>query len=148
MRGIWFIVAFLVCALDQATKFYVSLLLGEGGARPVIKNFFHLTLVHNTGAAFGLFQNAAFFFAGVSLITVVLIIFFMKKKNSDIVFDAGLAMILGGAAGNLLDRLRLGYVVDFIDFRIWPVFNVADSCITIGAFLILLSVFIHKRGTK
>ena len=149
MRALLVTVAIFIAAVDQASKFFISSSLTPGEPVTVIKNFFYLTLVHNTGAAFGLLKNSTFFFSGISFTAILFIIFYLKKKRDEkFTFKLGLAMILGGAIGNLADRIRLGYVVDFLDFRVWPVFNIADSCITIGAFLILLSIFIHKRVTR
>ncbi|MCQ9206489.1 MAG: signal peptidase II [Omnitrophica bacterium] len=142
---VWALVTFTVLS-DQAAKFLASQSLTPGAPRAVVEGFFYLTLVHNTGAAFGVFPNQALFFLIVSGLTVIMIVIFLRKKY-DIILprDLGFALILGGAVGNLIDRVRLGYVVDFFDFRIWPVFNVADSAITVGAFLIIISVFRKRR---
>jgi len=105
---------------------------------PIIKNIFHITLVHNQGAAFGILQKSSTFLIYVSIVFILLFLFFIKKENNKTAFfliSSGL--ILGGAFSNLWDRLYLGYVVDYIDFRVWPVFNISDSCITTGAILLL-----------
>lgn len=146
MRSSWFIVAIIIALVDQASKFFISSNLNLNEPVPVIQNFFYLTLVRNTGAAFGLLKNSTLFFAGISFAAVLFIIFYLRRRTGkNFTFELGLTMILGGAIGNLIDRVRLGYVVDFLDFLVWPVFNIADSCITIGAFLVLLSIFIHKN---
>ena len=113
---------------------------------PIISGIFHLTLVVNSGVAFGLFRGYGLV---VTLATVFLLggIFWTTLRgqtsaNRKLLFLA-FGLMLGGAAGNLLDRLRYGGVVDFLDFRIWPVFNLADSCITIGA--ALMAWFLWKR---
>ena len=141
-------VAFLVFSLDQISKLFVSQNIVLNQPNEIIKNVFYLTLVHNTGAAFGIFKNQTLFFVIVSILAVAIIVVYMKKRPK--VFsasDVALALILGGALGNLADRLRLGYVVDFLDFRIWPVFNIADSAITVGVFLLIISLLPRKRDT-
>lgn len=125
---------------DQISKFLALRNLTPNESTAVIKDFFHLTLVGNTGAAFGIFKNQAVFFIIISSIAVISIFVFLKKKSGILLRDIGLAFILGGALGNLTDRIRFGYVVDFLDFRIWPVFNVADSAITVGTALVIISL--------
>ncbi len=105
---------------------------------PIYPGIFHLTLVKNTGVAFGLFKGYSI---PVTLATLAMIValFWSLIRRSEargFLFCMSLGFILGGAAGNLIDRFRFGGVVDFLDFRIWPVFNAADSCITIGAVLL------------
>ncbi|MBN1353579.1 MAG: signal peptidase II [Candidatus Omnitrophica bacterium] len=135
------LVAFSVAAIDQLSKIMASQRLVQGESVAVIKGFFYLTLVYNSGAAFGIFKSQTFFFTTVSIIAVVSIGIYLLKRNSYfLTADIGFALVLGGAIGNLFDRLRLGCVVDFLDFRIWPVFNIADSAITIGVLFVLFSV--------
>ena len=129
----------LILALDQATKFVASRALSLHETIPLIPGMLHLTLVYNKGAAFGVLKNRVPFFIAVSVIAVGIIAYQLIKRGfraGDIV-SSSLALILAGALGNLIDRLIYGYVVDFIDFRVWPVFNVADSAITIGASLLV-----------
>jgi len=140
-----FIAALIILCLDQASKFIVVRNLSLNQSLPVIKNIFHLTLVHNRGAAFGVFKNQVSWFILTSIFAIVLI-FLNFKKPRHTLYNFSLGLILAGAAGNLIDRLFLGYVVDFLDFRIWPVFNIADSSITIGA--ILLGYSILKTESK
>lgn len=105
---------------------------------PVIKNIFHITVVFNKGAAFGILQEKTLFLAGISVIFILFFLFIIKKKKKrTLLFLIACGLILGGAASNLHDRIFLGFVVDYLDFRIWPVFNLSDSCITVGAFLLL-----------
>lgn len=134
----------LILLLDQISKNLARGSLRLGESVPVIKNFFHLSLVYNTGAAFGLFRNQTIFFisaAGVAIIAIVRTLKFKIFYSHDFKLETiSLVLILSGAIGNLIDRLRFGYVVDFIDFRVWPVFNIADSSITIGACLLILSL--------
>ena len=141
---IWGLVI-IVLVLDQVSKFLILRLLNPNESLEIIKNIFCLTLVHNSGAAFGIFKNQTFFFILVSILAVVAIAVYIKKrqnlqKRPLLLRDLALGLILGGALGNLVDRLRFGHVVDFLDFKIWPVFNIADSAITIGAFLLIISL--------
>lgn len=138
-----FLITGLVVIIDQITKALAVANLKIGESHPIINKLFYLTLVQNTGAAFGLFKNQAAFFILVSAVAIIVMVFFLSKKKISQYLP--LALILGGAIGNLIDRLRFGYVVDFLDFRVWPVFNFADSCISIGAFLLFLLII---RGKK
>jgi len=116
---------------------------------PIIKNIFHITLVHNQGAAFGILQKSSTFLIYVSIAFIFLFLFFMKKENKKTTFfliSGGL--ILGGALSNLWDRLYLGYVVDYIDLRVWPVFNISDSCITTGAIFLLWDSYRDQKKIK
>lgn len=116
----------------------VVLLLDPGQSVPLIPRVLHLTYVQNTGAAFGLFKGAQWLFIGVSWLVIAYLGWrFWTGAVAPAIVVWGEALVLGGAVGNLLDRLRLGSVVDFIDVRVWPVFNVGDSAITIGVTLLL-----------
>ena len=111
--------------------------------------FFSLTYVENTGSAFGLFQNANLFLLFVSILVLLLMVIWRK----DLIDLGGLAkcgytLIFAGAIGNIYDRIVLGYVVDFLDFHIWPVFNIADSAICIGAVLIAFAIFKQEKRRK
>lgn len=145
MLRLWWI-AMLVLVLDQATKqLAIENLLGHPGIdlAPMLK----LVLVYNTGAAFGFLNDAGgwqnILFITVAAVAAVAILFFVRRlRPAEIQTAVGLLLILGGALGNLVDRVRFGYVVDFIDvyYRAWhwPAFNVADSAITVGATLLVL----------
>ena len=134
-----FIISVSVLALDQLTKNLISLYFLPGQSQPIIKNIFYLTLIHNKGIAFGLFRGKIVLFIFVSVIIIGLLITLLRKiRKHDLLLKVSLALILAGALGNLIDRLVFGYVIDFLDFRIWPVFNVADSAITIGAGLLVI----------
>lgn len=139
-----FLIAGLVVVIDQITKALALSYLKDGQSIPIINKIFYLTLVQNTGAAFGLFKNQTAFFVVISIIAIISIAFFLRKNKTALNFP--LALILGGAMGNLIDRLRCSHtVVDFLDFRVWPVFNFADSCISVGTFLLFLLII---RGRK
>ena len=134
-----------VVAVDQLLKIAATLFLSQNESIPVIKNIFHLTLVQNKGAAFGILKNETYLFAAFSIVAILAIIYYMPRlSKAALLSKVGLALILGGAAGNLIDRLRFGYVIDFLDFRVWPVFNIADSAITIGATLFAIEL-LRKR---
>jgi len=132
---------------DRLSKFIVMKKLFFGESIPVLKSFFHITLVGNTGAAFGMFKNFSYFFLIISIVAVFLLIFLLIFKNHKFRFleRISLCFVLAGTLGNLTDRLQFGFVVDFIDFRIWPVFNLADSFITAGAFLLAWSVLFRSQ---
>jgi signal peptidase II len=138
---------FLVLLVDRVSKAFISSKLSAGQSIPIIKNVLHVTFVKNTGAAFGLFKDATYFFIAVSIIAVVMIggILIMAvrkgKFSENFPCNLGLILIMSGAIGNLIDRVWLHYVIDFIDLRIWPVFNIADSAITIGTALLIFSQF-------
>jgi signal peptidase II len=132
-----------VVFLDRISKTFFSDLLSLGESIPVIRNVLHMTLVYNTGIAFGLFKNQGVVFIVVPIVAIVLLIYniYYYKNNDEKLsrlYIIAFSLILGGAFGNLIDRILYGYVIDFIDLRIWPVFNVADSAITIGAVIIAI----------
>ena len=132
---------FLVVLLDRLTKIFFMDILREGESLPIIRNVLHMTLVHNTGIAFGLFKDCGMVFVVIPLILTGLLIYniyyYRHSASLNRTYIIAFSLILGGAIGNLIDRIFLGYVIDFIDFRRWPVFNLADSAITIGAMVIL-----------
>ena len=137
----WFLplVVLLVICLDQASKAIMMYYLRDFESIPVIPNIFYLTLVHNTGIAFGLFHGGSKILLAAIFIGI-LILFFLtfKMRNESFTFRLCFGFILGGAIGNLIDRLTQGAVIDFLDFRVWPVFNLADSFITIEVFVLIL----------
>ncbi len=135
-RGMTACVVLLTLIIDQASKFFISRSLSLHESVPVIPGVFHLTLVHNRGAAFGMLKNQWFIFIGVSLAAIGYILVVLRRQSS-LLQQAALSLVLAGAAGNLIDRVALGYVVDFLDFRVWPVFNAADSAICAGAGLLV-----------
>lgn len=135
-----FLTALLIIFLDQLTKFLIKANIQLNQSVPVINKILHFKYVTNTGSAFGLFKNFNKFFIIISIIVIVVIIYHLTKiKNNDKLLQFSVGLLLGGVFGNLIDRVLYGAVVDFIDFRIWPVFNIADSAITISImFLIVL----------
>jgi len=136
-----------VIFLDQLSKFLAIRSLQLNTPVSLIKNFLYITLVHNRGAAFGLFKNQLLLFVLISFFAILFIFFHLKNKNNPFLFQLSLSLILSGAVGNLIDRLRFGYVIDFLDFRVWPVFNLADSALTIGAVLLSWELLFNKNVT-
>jgi len=138
----YLVIAILV--FDQLSKYIISQTIPLGGSVPIIKNIFHLTYVLNPGVAFGMFKNQAYFFITVAILVIIFILVGLRRKRAQRE-EIALYLVLSGALSNLLDRIRLGMVIDFLDFRIWPVFNLADSAITIGAILLAYSVLLKKK---
>lgn len=149
----------MLVAIDQLTKFLVSGNFRLGQSMAVVENYLNLTLVYNHGAAFGMLSTLdesirePFFFI-VPALTLLLILFVFSRLRDDQQMSIyALSLIVGGAVGNLIDRLRLGYVIDFVDFH-WkskyhfPAFNVADTAICIGVFILLLSIFYESENEK
>ncbi len=133
---LFFAIAAAVVALDQLTKWLIRASLPLGASFPEDWPV-RLTHVANTGAAFGLFQDRSLFFVAIAVVAVGLILYYYRRLPADAwLVRLGLGLQLGGAIGNLIDRLQLGHVTDFVDFRFWPVFNVADSSIVIGVFVL------------
>jgi len=150
------IVSCVILILDQATKFYVDSHFRVHESLTVLPDFFHLTYVRNKGAAFGIFADSAVripFFVTVSLVAALGILWYMRRLRDDKrLLNFSLALIFAGAVGNLIDRVRLGEVIDFIDvhwYRYhWPAFNVADSAITVGVCLLLVDLWREERAKK
>lgn len=151
------IVAPSIILLDQWTKHLVHTRFRWGESRNIIQSIFALTYVRNSGAAFGLLHKAPPqfrdpFFMVVPIVALVVIFFiFVRLKQEQRLTALSLSMIVGGAIGNLVDRLRFGYVIDFLDFHWrevyhWPAFNVADSCIVVGVSLMFLQSFFPNAG--
>ena len=134
-----FSTALIIVFLDQLTKFFIRKNFQLSQSIPVIKNIFHLTFITNTGSAFGLFKNFNLFFIFFSIIVIIAIFYYIGKINkNEKLLQFSLSLLLGGTIGNLIDRIFYGHVIDFIDFRIWPVFNVADSTVTISIVLLII----------
>lgn len=139
--------AALVFIADRITKYIIIKSLVLGQSIKVIPGILHITPVFNDGAAFGVLRGCSVFFIAFSFVVVAAILLILSRPlRIDALRGLTLALILGGAAGNLIDRLKFGYVIDFIDFRIWPAFNVADSAISIGAALIVFSALTKRSG--
>jgi signal peptidase II len=150
--------AIAVIVLDQITKAVITEKLFMYGSHKVIDGFFSLVYVMNPGAAFGFLAEAPeifryLFFISVTVLAILLIIYYiLKSKSQDVLIVISLTLIFGGAVGNLIDRIRFGAVVDFLDFYIgawhWPAFNVADSAISIGAVLMIWEMLVSRKKTS
>lgn len=159
---LWFFLAVLLLAvpLDQCSKHWVDTHLTYTDRIAVIEGFFYLTHVRNPGAAFGLFTTGPpefrkLFFVAVSLVAIVLIVsFYRRLAPGDRLSALALGLVLGGAIGNLIDRIRLGEVIDFLHFRLWrgyswPDFNLADSFIVVGVGFLMLELLVGDgEGSK
>jgi signal peptidase II len=148
----WFSASAAIVALDQLVK-WIFLSKFAPGERLEVTGFFNLVLVFNKGAAFSFLAGAPGwqtpFFAAIALGAAIVISFLILRHAGKKMFCAGLALILGGAIGNLIDRLRFGHVVDFLDFHAmgwhWPAFNIADSAISVGAAILIAESFLRKE---
>ncbi|KNZ70152.1 lipoprotein signal peptidase [Thermincola ferriacetica] len=133
----FWLIAIIVFTVDRLTKISVQRYMEPGQSIPLVRPIFHLTYVHNYGAAFGMLAHKTTFFIVVTVVVLSVVAFFYRRipKEKKLLLIA-LALQFGGAIGNLTDRLIYGYVIDFLDFRVWPVFNIADSAIVIGVGLL------------
>lgn len=147
MSFVFFVVAALVVALDQLTKHQIATHFMPGESHIVVSHVIWLTYVQNHQGAFGMFGSHPLLLATVALGVVLLFYFWYRQDSATVLTHIAFGLILGGAIGNILDRVRLGYVVDFIDFKSigYPVFNAADSAISIGVVLLLLRIVVHDR---
>jgi signal peptidase II len=152
----WLLVSLAVIAADLATKAWIAAAFAPGESREITP-FLNLVLVYNTGAAFSFLANAGgwqrWFFTGVTIVISVAILFMLRRQHNERLLATAFALVLGGALGNLYDRVRLGHVVDFVQLHAagyyWPAFNVADSAICVGvALLIWDSVRPAARETR
>ena len=146
----WDKVLFLsVVALDQITKAIVMRSMVPGQSIPIVQDVFHLTYVLNPGAAFGILSNQrAFLLITGAVLILATAYFYPLLKKSDAYLQLGATAILSGAVANLIDRVQTGYVVDFFDFRIWPVFNVADIAIVLGMGFMIYSILFRIDSGK
>ena len=142
--------------IDQITKVIVDRSMQLYDSIPIVENFFHLTYVRNKGAAFSFLSNASWrlpFFITVSIIaSIVILVAFRKLRDDQKLAHTSLALIFSGAVGNLIDRIRLGEVIDFLDAHWyrhhWPAFNVADSLICVGVFLLAIDLYFEEKRLK
>ncbi len=149
----WLAVSAAVIVLDLATKAWVSAAFTPGEVREVTP-FFNMVLMHNTGAAFSFLANAGgwqrWFFTGLTIVIATVIVAMLRRQHGERATALGLALVLGGALGNLYDRITLGHVVDFIQVHAagyyWPAFNVADSAITVGVATLIWDSLRSGRG--
>jgi len=155
VRLLYFALSLFLFGMDRGTKALVVGRLPLNESVTVVKGFFHITHVANTGALFGLLAGLAsplrgLVFIAVPVLAIALILFFqLRSGEGDILTQMGLSLILAGALGNLYDRIRFGHVVDFLDLSVaghhWPAFNVADSCICVGVFTLVLDLYRREQ---
>jgi len=139
----------LILIGDQATKYIVVTEMVPGESLPIIGEFFHLTYVLNPGAAFGLFAHQRWFFVIIALVLIGAVIYFYPRlKREGAMLHYGTVAMAAGAIGNLIDRIRTGLVIDFFDFRIWPVFNVADIAIVLGVIAMIYAILFQSDGAE
>jgi signal peptidase II len=144
---IYFVIVAGIILFDQIVKKIVVSNMYVGETIPLLENFFHITYIHNRGAAFSLWeQQWVLLIAFPAIVMIVgLVCLFIKRKTWDKLYLLSIAMICGGGLGNLIDRIAHGYVVDMFDFRVFPVFNIADIFICIGCGLMLIYVIFLER---
>jgi len=144
-----FFVFFTVLVCDLFSKLWVQHAFVLGESRPLLAPWVDLTYHLNPGAAFGLWKNSPHVLTGIALFFIIVLsvwlVRLMKNPKASGGLVLSLVLILAGAVGNLIDRLRLGVVVDFIDLKFWPIFNIADSAITVGAATIILITLLERR---
>ena len=139
-------IGILVFIIDQLVKHLVVSTMHLGQSLPVIKGIFHITYVLNPGAAFGMLEHQRWFFILVALAAVLLgAAFYKKLQQESFLMRSGAGLLLGGAVGNLADRIQSGLVVDFLDFRVWPVFNIADIAICAGAGMLIFDIWQRRN---
>lgn len=149
----WLLISFMIVVIDLYTKYLVQGTF-QYGEHLTITSFFDLVRFHNEGAAFSFLANAGgwqkWFFTGISVVASFVMLYLIRKYQSERVFCLALALVLGGAVGNLYDRVTLGYVIDFLFFHIndyyWPAFNVADSAICVGVALLFMDSFFKPKS--
>ncbi|EQK43847.1 MULTISPECIES: signal peptidase II [Paraclostridium] len=144
---IYILIILGLIGLDQISKFLAVKYLVNIGSIPIIKDIFHLTYVENRGAAFGMFQNNQMIFVVVALAACIFGLYYLYKKQLNLLGKSAIILIIAGAIGNLIDRVRLGFVVDYFDFRIvWNyVFNVADVFVVIGTILLCIYIIFFEN---
>ena len=145
------VVAPVVFLIDQLSKFFISSYFVPHRPVSVLKDFFHINYVRNAGAAFGLFQGQSELLTVVALVGVAVLLLYAFLAHhrfpftNSVFIKIALGLILGGTVGNLIDRLRFGYITDFVDVSIWPAFNGADSAIVIGIILFVYSLLTQPQ---
>ena len=145
----FYLITIIWLLFDQVSKYYVMNHFVLGESLPVIQNVFHFTYIINRGAAFGMLTNQRWFFLAVALVLIIVYGMYRKQvNNGPLVLRIGSALLISGAIGNGIDRYILHGVVDFFDFRIWPIFNIADIGICIGVVCIIYYLLTSKHEEK
>ncbi|MBN2057569.1 MAG: signal peptidase II [Candidatus Saganbacteria bacterium] len=144
---LFYLLALTIVVADQVIKYYVHSLMKLGQTIPLIDGIVKLTYVRNTGAAFSLFIGFSPYLIVVGLLVAVAVIYFHYKAPArNRVLQVGLAFVLGGSLGNLIDRIFRSYVIDYLDITIWPVFNLADIMINVGVIMIAFKLFAEEEN--
>ena len=139
-------IIFFIVLADQAVKYGIVSFMEMGESIPVLPGIFHITYIENPGAAFGMFANQRMIFILAALLVIVAVCAaYRRLMDESRTVRWGVALLLGGAVGNLIDRVRTGRVIDFLDFRIWPVFNIADVGICIGVALLIYTIAFERE---
>ncbi|TRZ38795.1 lipoprotein signal peptidase [Niallia circulans] len=149
----YYIIALIIIALDQWTKWLVATKMELGDSITVIENFFYITSHRNSGAAWGILEGQMAFFYIITTVVIVGIIYFIQKgAKGKLLYGVSLGLILGGAIGNFIDRIRHQYVVDFVNTYIFnydfPIFNIADSSLVIGVILLIIVMLMEEKAAK
>lgn len=146
---IYFFLTIIIVIMDQISKYYAQTLLQGRPSIPLIQDVFHLTYARNTGAAFSILQGNQIVLKGVTAVIMIFLVVYLykvSKEKGQILFKISLAFILGGGIGNLIDRIRLDYVIDYFDFTLinFAIFNVADSFVVVGTILLGYLLIFNK----
>ncbi len=146
--GLW-VLTLVVLILDRVSKLFISKVMIVGETRVVIDDFFRITYVQNTGAAFSILQNGRWLLIGLGVLVVGLLVWYLQKNRPQKRIDTwGYAFLLGGTIGNLIDRLWFGYVIDFLDFELggyqFAIFNIADIGIVLGVMMLIIGTVRRK----
>ena len=154
LYALYLLAIVVLVSIDQFSKYLITQNLFDGVKEiKLIDNFFYITNVKNYGAGFSILQNQRIFLIIVTIIAIIFVAYLLvKSKNSESLNRVCYILIIGGAIGNLIDRITLGYVVDFLDFYIFgydfPVFNLADCFLTVGCFLLIISILLETKRVK
>lgn len=144
----FYLLSLLVILTDRASKVLVSDYMTLGQSIPVLPGVLHLTYIKNPGAAFGMFPGQGWFLIFVGVLVVAAMLFYAYSAGRNSLLQLALALMSGGATGNLIDRILYREVIDFIDFRIWPVFNVADIALVAGVGMLLLDMYLDWKRSR
>ncbi len=150
-KRIWLFALVLSVSLatDQLIKYFLYQKLSSKGEFSVITNFLDFSLYKNEGVAFGIPLTGPILVAFLAIVFVTLLILYLKYLKSDkVVSLIALGLVLGGAVGNIIDRIRLGFVIDYVNFGFFPVFNLADVCIVVGVFILIWRVLVVEKAQK
>lgn len=143
------ILAVCTAAADQFFKYLVVSDMFLGQSIPIVPGIFHLTYIQNPGAAFGILANQRWLFVAIAVALIAAAVYFAPQiKRLSFSMRTAIALLVGGAAGNLIDRISIGRVIDYMDFRVWPIFNFADIAIVLGCLFIIGSLLFSNQESK